>query len=101
MFPVLLKACRGEPQFGTQMPESWNLTLSCFVLNEVNEKSEKSFFFLSFFYSGLSMYHLFRLSINGILGITSWDKLGEPSISLRLLKYSFQCMLLGGRRYSG
>lgn len=84
MFPVLLKAYRGEPQFGTQMPESWNLALSCFVLNQVNEKGEKSYFL----FWNFPMYLLFSLSVNGILGISSWDKLGEPSISLRLLKYS-------------
>lgn len=33
MLPLLLKAYRGEAQFGTQMPGSCNLALSCFVLN--------------------------------------------------------------------
>lgn len=51
MFPVLLQAYRGEPQFGTQMPESWNRALSCFVLNQVNEKGrgKKSYFLFCIF----------------------------------------------------
>ena len=36
------------------------------------------------------LHLLLSLLVNGILGVSSWDKLGDPSVSLSLLKYSFQ-----------
>lgn len=57
MFPWLLKAYRGKPQFGTQMPGSRNLALSCFVLNEVNEMGKRGYFL--FWFSPCTFYLAF------------------------------------------
>jgi len=87
MFPWVLKAYRGEPQFGTQMPRLRNPALPCFIFKEVNETGVGGglFFILDF-----CLHLLLSFLVNGILGVSSWDKLGDPSMSLSLLKYSFQ-----------